>query len=181
MKNQLINGWLSSTHIISLPRLPSLSSAYTILLFPFPVARLLLSAAVRLHKHARIVDFGWILAYVALLLPRYVIVVTLASSSFSLHFHSIFIIFFVFFCVWFFSFLFFSSIARWQRSSFISEQTYWMSLVSHVIVHAMPSLSRIFSLDSLCVSLVFFLMFATVFFRAHLWSRVLLFLLLFSV
>jgi hypothetical protein len=43
-----------------------------------------------------------------------------------------------------------------------------MSLVSHVIVHAMPSLSRIFSLDSLCVSLVFFLMFATVFFRAHL-------------
>jgi hypothetical protein len=56
-----------------------------------------------------------------------------------------------------------------------------MSLVSHVIVHAMPSLSRIFSLDSLCVSLVFFLMFATVFFRAHLWSRVSLFLLLFSV
>ncbi len=147
------------------PRLRSLRSSYTILLFPFAIARLLfLSAAVRLHKRARIVDFGWTLTYVTLLLPRYVIVVTLASSSFSLHFHSIFIIFFVFFFR-FFSFLFFSSIAR---SSFISEKTFCMSLVSHVIVHAMPSLSLIFSLDSLCVSLVFFLMFATVFFRAHL-------------
>jgi hypothetical protein len=111
----------TSTYFISLPRLPSLRSSCMILLLPFPIARLLLFAAVRLHKRARIVDFGWILAYVALLLPRYVIIVTLSSSSFSLQFHSIFVNFFVFIVIFFFgffAFLFFSSIARWQRSSF---------------------------------------------------------------
>ncbi len=159
----------TSTYFISLPRLRprSLRSSYLTFLqqqqkqelLPTYLkvcrrdARLLLSAVVRLHKRARIVDFGWILTYVALLLTRYVIVVTLASSSFSLHFHSIFVIFFFGF-FGFFPFFFFSSIARWQqRSSFISEENYCMSLVSHVIVHAMPSLSLVSSLWTLYVSL----------------------------
>ncbi len=162
----------TSTYFISLPRLPSLRSSNAILRFPFPIARLLLSAAVLLHKRARIVDFGWILTCVALFTSevrdschsRLVFL----FSPFSFHFYHFLRYFFVIFLFGFFSFLFFSSIARWQRSSLISERIYCMSLVSHVIVHAMPSLSRIFSLDSLCVSLVFFLMFATVFFRAHL-------------
>jgi hypothetical protein len=61
----------------------------------------------------------------------------------------------VFFCV-FFWFFFLSFLLLHSSLAEISEKTYCMSLVSHVIVHAMPSLSRIFSLDSLCVSLVFF-------------------------
>ncbi len=148
-------GWLSSTYIISLSHLPSLSSSYMILLFPFShrfTSLVYCRAPAQTREDSRL-WFGCSNVWRCYFRGTWSL-----SLSPRLPFLSIFVIFFVFFvffCV-FFWFFFLSFLLLHSSLAEISEKTYCMSLVSHVIVHAMPSLSRIFSLDSLCVSLVFF-------------------------